>query len=261
MLPLRDEQKALGYRSLGILDMCKGQYSSALNHLKEATVLHKILNYAVSEVRDRLYMAFAFKAKGNMNGFYNELKTIEQIKENYYLETRYLLLAGKLYVREGDIEKAERLLEDLSTKFEENQPMDLSHFKTLKGEIELAKGNHDEAVSLFEEANTLRKDNFSLESLAYAYLLKGDTARAVASYEELINDKGLLGWEPQEWWLQGHFQLGKIYEEKGDTEKASHYYQRFLDLWINADEDLPLLIETKARMAKLTGSLSNEELQ
>ncbi len=259
MLPLGDRQKARGYRSLGILYMYQGKYSSAIDYLKEATVRHKVLNQTVSEARDRLYLASAYRAKGNMDSFFEELNLIEQIKENQYLESLYLSLAGKMYVRAGEIGQAERLLEDLLSELNENQRNDVAHFKTLKGEIELAKGNYNEAVNLLEEATMLRQDNFSLESLAYVCFLKGDIEQAIAKYEELISDKGLFGWETQEWWLQSHFQLGKIYEEKGDTAKASEYYQRLLDIWINADEDLPLLIETKARLAKLTEATTDKD--
>jgi len=45
--------------------------------------------------------------------------------------------------------------------------------------------------------------------------------------------------------------LGKIYEKKGDTQLAIQNYEKFLDLWKNADEDLPDLIDAKKRLAKL----------
>jgi hypothetical protein len=47
--------------------------------------------------------------------------------------------------------------------------------------------------------------------------------------------------------------MGKIYEEKGDTKSAIRSYQKFLDLWKNADEDLPDLIDAKKRLAGLKG--------
>jgi len=45
--------------------------------------------------------------------------------------------------------------------------------------------------------------------------------------------------------------LGKISEAKGDAPAAMQYYQRLLDLWKNADDDLPDLIDAKKRLAKL----------
>jgi len=45
--------------------------------------------------------------------------------------------------------------------------------------------------------------------------------------------------------------LGKIYEAKSDNQLAIKNYEKFLDLWKDADEDLPDLIDAKKRLAKL----------
>ena len=45
--------------------------------------------------------------------------------------------------------------------------------------------------------------------------------------------------------------LGKIYEKKGDNQLAIQNYEKFLDLWKDADKDLPDLIDAKKRLAKL----------
>ena len=41
--------------------------------------------------------------------------------------------------------------------------------------------------------------------------------------------------------------LRKIYEKKGDTQLAIENSEKFLDLWKDADEDLPDLIDAKTR--------------
>ena len=45
--------------------------------------------------------------------------------------------------------------------------------------------------------------------------------------------------------------LGKIYEQKGDSNLALKSYTRFLEMWKNADEDLPALIDAKERLKNL----------
>jgi len=45
--------------------------------------------------------------------------------------------------------------------------------------------------------------------------------------------------------------MGKVYEKKGDTKLAIKNYEKFLNLWKDADEDLPDLIDAKVRYAKL----------
>jgi tetratricopeptide (TPR) repeat protein len=47
--------------------------------------------------------------------------------------------------------------------------------------------------------------------------------------------------------------LGTIYEKKGDTKQAIQNYEKFLDLWKNADLNIPELMNAKTRLAKLKG--------
>jgi len=46
--------------------------------------------------------------------------------------------------------------------------------------------------------------------------------------------------------------LAKVYEKKGDRRLAIKNYTKFLDMWKNADEDLPDLIDAKKRLTNLT---------
>jgi tetratricopeptide (TPR) repeat protein len=48
--------------------------------------------------------------------------------------------------------------------------------------------------------------------------------------------------------------LGKNYEQIGDHEKALINYAKFLDMWKNADQDLPELIDAKKRFINLKQS-------
>ena len=54
---------------------------------------------------------------------------------------------------------------------------------------------------------------------------------------------------------RSYYLLGKIYEKKGDSKLAIENYQKLLDLWKDANPDIPELIDTKNRLAKLKGVL------
>jgi serine/threonine protein kinase/tetratricopeptide (TPR) repeat protein len=47
--------------------------------------------------------------------------------------------------------------------------------------------------------------------------------------------------------------MGKVYEKKGNTDNAIKSYEKFLELWKNADQDLPDLIDAKRRLTNLKG--------
>ena len=57
-----------------------------------------------------------------------------------------------------------------------------------------------------------------------------------------------LGWETQQLWLAAHATLAADYAAKGDREKAKQTLGLLLDLWKDADPDLPLLKQAKVRI-------------
>ena len=97
----------------------------------------------------------------------------------------------------------------------------------------------------------MRHDNYTAESLAHYYSRTGDLDMAIARYKEIIDTRKSFGWEAQEYWIEAHYILGKLYEKKGNYEQAMIYYQNFLDIWKDADNDLPDLIDAKSRLTKL----------
>jgi tetratricopeptide (TPR) repeat protein len=54
---------------------------------------------------------------------------------------------------------------------------------------------------------------------------------------------------------KSYYLIGRIYDEKGDKELAAQNYDKFLDIWKDADEDLPDLIDAKARRDELDGTI------
>jgi hypothetical protein len=49
------------------------------------------------------------------------------------------------------------------------------------------------------------------------------------------------------------YRIAKLCDKKGDRQQAILYYQKALHQWKHADEDLPELIDVKARLAQLSG--------
>jgi len=68
--------------------------------------------------------------------------------------------------------------------------------------------------------------------------------------------------EPIPWWIELPFGyayprkfylLGKVNEALGKKDEAIEAYQQFLEIWKEADADLPELIDAKKRIAELKG--------
>ena len=129
-------------------------------------------------------------------------------------------------------------------------------------EIMLADGTFDEAIAVGEKISPLGivgmgykeliayNIPFLQDILARAYYRNGELNKAIAEYERLItfdpNSKDRRLIHPKY-----HYLLAKLYEEKDWKGKAIEQYEKFLEIWKNADKDLPELINAKARYTNL----------
>ena len=91
--------------------------------------------------------------------------------------------------------------------------------------------------------------------LAAAHDAAGNADSAIAAYQgylgaEFVNrltwDENVLAFV--------YRRLGELYEGQGDTENALDYFNRFVELWQDADPDLQRQVEdVRRRMARLAG--------
>jgi tetratricopeptide (TPR) repeat protein/predicted Ser/Thr protein kinase len=134
--------------------------------------------------------------------------------------------------------------------------------KIIQAEISLAEGKAGEVIASFEKGSALAvpvmnppellQHNMPLEQdvLARAYVKAGNLGKAIDVYRQLLT------FDPasQDRRIRipvYHYRLGRLYEEKGEREKAAEQYRVFLDLWKDADVGLPELADAKKRLAGL----------
>ena len=52
-------------------------------------------------------------------------------------------------------------------------------------------------------------------------------------------------------YVKSFYMLGMIYEEQGDTAKATEHYEKFLSLWKDADPGIAEVDDARERLAGL----------
>jgi tetratricopeptide (TPR) repeat protein/DNA-binding winged helix-turn-helix (wHTH) protein len=115
------------------------------------------------------------------------------------------------------------------------------------GFVAMRQGRAAEAIPHFRAALQHRAVEWNIDSfedcLANALLESGRNDEAIAEYERIlkINPRYPLA----------HYHLGLAYERRGQPQQAHAAYAQFLELWRDADSDLPELIEAKRRLAAL----------
>jgi len=250
MLVGTPSQQARGHRSLALLEMFRGRYGAAVEHLRDAVLLNRGQKSPVSEARNHLFLAVAFQAQGKTQGFHAEMGAAYEIFKTAYLEPALLMYAGKLYARSGDVRRAGELLDTLVRRVNAASPADRAATLLVQGELALARRKAGEAVPMLESAFALDATNYTRESLAYALAERGSLDDAVGRYQEMVR-RTEFGWEAQQYWLLANYRLGQLYEAKGDTLGAIRSYAAFLDAWKDADRGLPDLIDARNRLSRL----------
>ena len=128
------------------------------------------------------------------------------------------------------------------------------------GLINFKKGNYTQALIVFKETVSLlpfapltHRADF-IESLALTYYNSGDLDASIQEYEKIIQlTMGRLWYG--DIYATSFYMLGKIYEEKRLPLKAIEQYEKFLELWKEADKDLHELKDAKSRLKSLVGKI------
>jgi len=125
---------------------------------------------------------------------------------------------------------------------------------SVRAALELSRGNGARAVELLEPA---RQHGFGIAGCYRATYLRGlgflqasQPHEAAAEFERIIANRGVeLGGGVL--WPLAHLGLARARALSGDTAASRSGYERFLALWKEADEDLPVLQEAKREYERL----------
>jgi tetratricopeptide (TPR) repeat protein len=238
--------------------MYQGKYSAAQDSLKEAVILNKTLKSKLSEMRDHLFLAINFNMKKQKEAFEKEMAAVQMIQKEIKIDPVFLFKIGKIYARLNRIKEADQVLENLKSLIGDvlavsgigrSNHSDQASFYLLKGEVELAQKRFEEAINSFGMAASLEYSQLE-DSLALAYFRSGNLDQSIEKYQEFLKTN-VLGYEGQELWILAHYQIGRLYEQKGVPAEAAKYYERFLNIWNEADPGIPEVEDARKRLARL----------
>ena len=131
-------------------------------------------------------------------------------------------------------------------------------FLYLLGWIFLEEGNWEAALENFRSAKRVKVPDRLISpqdargALAETYLRQGNFTDAIEEYSSL-DDSPIGAFRVGYLWATRHYKIGVAYEKLDDPARAKQEYEIFLDLWKDADKDLPELLDAKSRLAKLKG--------
>jgi tetratricopeptide (TPR) repeat protein len=111
----------------------------------------------------------------------------------------------------------------------------------IRGYLNLRLGKSAEAIENFKDALRHRPATWNIDTyedcLANAYLEVGRLDEAIAEYERILK------LNPN--YPLANYRLAEVYARKGKQDLAMASYARFLQIWEDADQDLPEIIAAK----------------
>jgi tetratricopeptide (TPR) repeat protein len=176
------------------------------------------------------------------------------------VQRRALFFKGLIYLGMGLLDKAQQTAEELKTVIDSDiNKKAIRYYHHLMGMLMLKNEDFPEAIELFNLALSFlpfqngwyRDDHaFFIEPLALSYYKSGDLEKAVDEYERVISlTTGRLSYG--DIYAKSFYMLGKIYEQKDFKGKAIEHYEKFLDLWKDADPGIAELEDARERLVGL----------
>jgi tetratricopeptide (TPR) repeat protein len=137
-------------------------------------------------------------------------------------------------------------------------PSHLRHYKHIQAVRARHEGRNAEAIALLEDAIALlpaqkyNNDKHAMyyEALAFLYYESGDVDKALSQYEAVTRlTTGRLTTGDQ--YTKSLYMLGKIHQEQGRDSEALDYYQKYLNLWENADPGIEEIDQARTQIRNL----------
>ncbi len=266
------EEKAAhlhGRQSLGALYLSQGRFEKSEEQLKQGILLAKEIVEKRWESSLQLDYTYRYLKSGRFKEALKELQNAQEAAiqgESLFLQICSLHYKGIAYLEMKSMDEAQRAAAELKELIESGMNKKaIRYYHHLLGKIELKRKNFSKAVEFFKRGISLLhyqcySDNFQwlipdshalfMEPLALAYYKMGDLDTAQEEYEKITSlSSGRLFFG--DIYVKSFYMLGKICEEKGWKGKAIEHYEKFLDLWKDADPGIVEVEDARKRLARL----------
>jgi predicted Zn-dependent protease len=159
-----------------------------------------------------------------------------------------LALAGA-----NDAARAQAIVTELQEKFPSDTMLQSYWLPTIRAAIELDRKNPSGALERLQGAASYDLGADGSLYPAYvrgqAFLMMHQGSAAAAEFYKIIKHPGIV-WNSTTGAL-AKLGLARAYALQGDSAKARAAYLDFLNLWKDADPDIPILKQAKAEYARL----------
>ncbi|UCF64700.1 MAG: protein kinase, partial [bacterium] len=266
---LSEGVKADYYRYQGFYDFWLGRLNKSVKEFQIATQFWQANEHERAVAFSKwaqgwiyLYMGDVVEGRGHLGDW------IEYFSNRPGFEAKFCLYSGLADLRESQFDSVNMRLKKIQSFLPDIDPLDRKEFTQyhdlLQAELFMASSLYDKVIKNSPKISPLllspiHPENTIIDNipspllqdiLARAYHKNGNLDRAILEYEKLTTP---YPQNPNQRLIHPifYFKLAKLYEETGQVNKASRSYQKFLEIWKNADAGIPEVSEAKNSLTRL----------
>jgi serine/threonine protein kinase/tetratricopeptide (TPR) repeat protein len=267
------EEEELGYHLyarivLGTSCLLRGKFESGREHYGKGLALAEKSGDSWWRACFHIWRAYSYLNSGQPEEALKDCEAAWSIAPNsadtLKWQRRALYYKGRAFLAMDSVAEAQKAADGIEELVEKGtNKKDIRYSYHLLGLIELKKKNYSKAIDYFTEAFSLLpypnsimpftndQANFA-ESLASVFYDSGDMERAREEYKKILTfTMGKLYFG--DIYARSLYWLGRIFEETGQKSEAKEYYEKFLELWKDADAGIAEVEDARKKLAELKG--------
>ena len=228
-----EELKARVYSGLTHVNIAQGKYKQAIRNINQA------LKYQGSIEGKANYFIMLARIYFRKEMFDSTIAITSKILSNQAQNLPAYNMLGRAFLKIGEVDSAIRIAQKIDEIINDSKYEILRNIHLrLLGKIAAVEGKYSEAVNYFQK---ILADNLEAASiyrdLGKLYVDNNEPVKAIESYNKYIEKN------PNDALIKYHLALA--YETNGNKEKAEKIMKEFLDMWKEADSDIPEIVSAK----------------
>jgi tetratricopeptide (TPR) repeat protein len=228
-----EELKARVYSGLAEVDLSRGKYKNAISNLEEAS------KYQSSKEGKASYIVM--KADIYFRKEMYDSALVLASKALLFQDKNFVAysLMGKTYLKINEIDSAKAIALTIDkTIFDSKLEIVRNIHTNLLRRIAFAEKRYDDAINLCQQIIGDNPEATSLyRALGLTYVEMNEPFKAIEWYQKYISKN------PNDALI--NFHLAMAYDAANEKRKAAKSMRKFLNMWKNADEDIPEMIKAK----------------
>jgi hypothetical protein len=163
----------------------------------------------------------------------------------------------------GDSVATQTLADDMEKRLPEDTSVRFNYVPVLRASVALNHHDPGKAIELLRTASSYELGEpptsfYGFFGVLYPVYVRGEAylalhqgTQAATEFQKIVDHRGIVLSDPIG--ALARLQVGRAYAMAGDQAKARAAYDDFLNLWKDADSDIPVLRQARVEYARLRG--------